>query len=139
MFRKILIPVDLSEHAREAVLAAAELADPEHSIIRLLHVIETLRDVPFEELEEFYGGLEKRAETALSEWAGELGERGLKTDCEIVFGHRAREIIQCADRDQSDLIVLTSHQIDPEQPRSSLGTLSHQIALFASAPVLLLR
>lgn len=105
----------------------------------LLHVIETLRDVPFEDLSGFYGDLEKRAEVVLQKWAAELRESGHSVRCEIVFGKRAAEIVRYATDEGCDLVVVSSHKIDPERPAGSLGTISHQVALVAPCPVLLMR
>ena len=62
MFRRILVPVELSDKDLRAVDAARSLAKANEqgdTEVALLHVIETL-DLPFEELEDFYGKLESR-------------------------------------------------------------------------------
>jgi nucleotide-binding universal stress UspA family protein len=138
VFRHVLLPVDLSDRSHSAVAAAAELAEP-GSVVVLLHVIETLSDVPFHDLSGFYGDLEKRAEQVLQKWAAELDERGFSVRREIVFGKRAPEIVRYATDESCDLVVVTSHRIDPERPTGSLGTISHQVALVAPCPVLLVR
>ena len=43
-----------------------------------------------------------------------------------------------SERVGADLIVLSSHPASPDQP-TSLGTISHRVALFASCPVLLVK
>ncbi len=139
MFRNILVPLDLTEKNRIAVQTAAELAQPSSGSITLLHVVETIQDVPFEELSDFYGKLRERAETAIETWAKELADRQLAIRREIVFGRRGPEIVRYAEEQQCDLVVLTSHQIDPERPAGSFGTISHQVALMALCPVLLMR
>ena len=66
MFRKILVPVDFTEKNEAAIQAALEVAaghaDAE---IHLLHVIETIEHVEFDEMKDFYRGLEVRAEAKL--------------------------------------------------------------------------
>ena len=66
-------------------------------------------------------------------------ERGFSVRREIVFGKRAPEIVRYATDESCDLVVVTSHRIDPERPTGSLGTISHQVALVAPCPVLLVR
>lgn len=139
MFETILIPVDLTDKSRVAVDAVAGLADPERASIHLLHVIETIQDVPFEELDAFYASLRKRAERAVNRWADELGERGFRVERDIAFGRRGPEIVRHAEDRACDLIVLASHPYDREQPGRGVGTLSHQVALLAPCPVLLMR
>jgi nucleotide-binding universal stress UspA family protein len=137
MYRNILVPIDLSEQNAPAVNAAREFARAGAATITLLHVIETIRDVPFEELDEFYASLRKKAEQAIERWAADL--RGLDVRREIVFGRRGVEIVRYADEHRSDLIVLTSHALEPERPGHGFGTVSQQVALFAPCPVLLVR
>ena len=139
MFRDILVPVDLSEKNQVSVRAAAELADPATASVTLLHVIETIQDVPFDEIEDFYQTLRERAEESIGRWAEELTEKGFRIRREIVFGKRGPEILRYADEQQCDLIVLTSHRVDQERPSGSFGTISHQVALLAPCPVLLMR
>ena len=138
MFRNILVPVDLSDKARIAVDAARDLARADGTSVHLLHVIETIRGVDFEEAREFYEGLEKRAEQAIERWVREL-PGSLQIERQISFGRRAQEIVRYAEESACDLIVLASHPLDPERPGGGLGTLSHQVALGARCPVLLMR
>ena len=138
MYRHVLVPVDLTDVNRIAVEAASKLAQGKAKVT-LLHVVETLPDSDFEELEEFYARLRVRAEEALERWRSELAAAGVEADVAIVFGHRAREILGFAMDSDCDLIVLTSHRVDREHPRGGLGTISHQVALLADCAVLLVR
>ncbi len=139
MFRRILVPIDLSEKNRIAVETAADLAQPDSTTLTLLHVIETIQDVPFEEIEDFYQTLRERAEESIGGWAAELTGKGLEVRREIVFGKRGPEILRYADEQKCDLVILTSHRLDPERPGGGFGTISHQVALLAGCPVLLMR
>jgi nucleotide-binding universal stress UspA family protein len=148
MYRHVLVPVDLTDVNRIAVEAASKLAQGKAKVT-LLHVVETLADSDFEELEDFYAKLRARAETAMERWHSELAAAGVEADVEIVFGHRAREeivfghrareILGFANESDCDLIVLTSHRVDREHPKGGLGTISHQVALLADCAVLLVR
>jgi len=139
MFRKILIPVSLNEKASAVIAAGANLAELHSSSITLLHVIEEIEDLDGDETESFYGGLRERAEARLGEWAGDLAERGLEVGQEVVIGKRGPAIVRGAEALGSDLIVVGSHRIDPDDPARSLGTTSHQVALMAGCQVLLVR
>ena len=96
MFRNILVPVDLSERNDAALRAATRLAD-DGATIRLLHVIETIRDVPFDELRDFYEDLEKHAEQAIDRCAARLADADVEIEREISFGPRSREIVHVRD------------------------------------------
>ncbi len=139
MFRRILVPVDLTEKNRSAVEAAAEQARASSAPITLLHVIETIQGATYEEFESFYATLTQRAEDALGKWSEELASRGLSVEREIVFGKRGTEILRFAADHECDLIVVSSHAVDRVHPTRNLGTISHQVALFAPCAVLLVR
>jgi len=139
MFEKILVPVDLSGQNETALEHARELADHARGQVTLLHVIETIEDVPFEELEEFYQRLESRATEGLDRLAREIGAGGIAVHRQVVYGKRVREIVRFAADDGSDLIVLGSHPVDPNRPREGWITLSYQVAILAACPVLLVK
>lgn len=134
----MLVPLDLSARHSRAVELAARLADPA-SLILLTHVIAEIEGVPPEELEEFYAGLRSRAVEVLQRHADQLSALGLQSRVEISVGRRGAEILRLADAEGCDLIVLSSHRIDPGRPGGGLGTLSHQIALLAPCDVMLVR
>ncbi|HEY4587573.1 MAG TPA: universal stress protein, partial [Thermoanaerobaculia bacterium] len=68
MFRKILVPVDFTEKNEAALDSAAQIAggsDLEGSEVTLLHVVETIEHIDFNEMSDFYRGLENRASAKL--------------------------------------------------------------------------
>ena len=177
MFRQILVPVDLTEKNRTAVDVAAGLwqAAGAGARLTLLHVIETIDHVPFEELEDFYAMLQRKAEAGLEELAGRLPEAGgggsggggtggtgdegtgsegtgagadgsdtsgatpAEVRRRVVYGHRARAIVDFAGQQGCDLIVLSSHRVDPERRGEDWATLSHKVAILSPCPVLLVK
>ena len=139
MFRNVLIPVDLSEKGAVAIQAAIRVTDPMEDSITLLHVIETLQDAEYDELEAFYQRIREKAEKALARWTDDLSARGFEVGVEIVFGRRGPEILRYADERNVDLIVMTSHALDRANPAEEFGALSHQIALLSRCSILLAR
>jgi nucleotide-binding universal stress UspA family protein len=158
MFRDILVPADLTEKNRSAVQVAADLVRGAGAGARvtLLHVIETIDHVPFEELADFYATLQAKAETGLEELAGRFaavrGEADEAAEADeadeappvelqrrVVFGHRARAIVDFAGEQGCDLIVLSSHRVDPDRRGEDWATLSHKVAILAPCPVLLVK
>lgn len=138
MFQRILVPVDLTQKNAHAVKTARDLAAESGGTVTLLHVIETL-DLPFEELEGFYARLEEKARRAMEEMAEPLQEAGLSFARRVSYGRRAEEIVDFAAEEDSDLIILSSHRIDLENPGSSWTTLSYKVAILAQCPVLLVK
>jgi nucleotide-binding universal stress UspA family protein len=116
MFQRILVPVDLSEKSLKAVDLAYEFAVQSGSQIVLLHVIETIEHVDFDELKPFYNRLEKSARKGLHEFSERFLSNKVPVDQTVVYGHRTKEIIDCAIRERVDLIIMASHRIDPDRP-----------------------
>ena len=138
MFERILVPVDLTDKNRSAVETARDLALEGDGEVTLLHVIEML-DVPFEELEGFYRELEEKAAAAMERLAEPLEAGGVEHTLQVVYGERAAEIVEFADEQAFDLIVLTSHRTDLANPAEDWATLSHKVAILAQTPVLLVK
>ncbi len=138
MFRNILVPLDMSARNDHGLEVAAELCEPGGNVI-LLHVVQTIPDVPFEELADFYQGLQRRAGESLDAKLAALGDRGCRLRREVSLGRRGPEIARFAAENDVDLIVMMSHPIDPKDPSHHLGTISQQAALLADCSVLLVR
>jgi universal stress protein F len=134
-YRKILVPVDFSDKNRDAVAAAEAVAGPDAEIT-LLHVIETVEHVPFDEMKDLYDRLEERADREMARLA-EGGSRALQQ--RVVYGHRARATADFAATEGFDLVVLSSHRIDPDQPGHDWATLSYQVAILCPCSVLLVK
>lgn len=141
MFSDILVPVDLTEKNRAAVEVAADLARSAEAdaSLTLLHVIETIDHVPFEDLEDFYSTLQGKAETGLDELSALVPAGGPEIRRRVVYGHRARAIVDYAADEGCDLIVLSSHRVDPERRGEDWATISHKVAILAPCPVLLVK
>ncbi|MFB6099108.1 MAG: universal stress protein [Salinibacter sp.] len=139
MHNSILIPVDLSSTNEHVLATAQELGNPDHTQIRLLHVIETLQDEEPGEMDDFYEELREDAEEKLEAWAREVAENGFDVQSTIVYGERGPKVTEVADEEAVDLIVMRSHNVDREDPESHVGTVSHQVAVFAPCSVYLVR
>jgi nucleotide-binding universal stress UspA family protein len=138
MFRKILMPLDLTDKHKKALDTAAELAGSGGEIT-LVHVIELIHGVSVEEEKDFYDRLEQAAREQLARYAAVLGSRQVPCRQEILFGGRALEIVRLARESGTDLIVLTAPAAEPGQPDVGLGSLSYKVGVFAPCPVLLVR
>ena len=141
MFRRILVPVELSDKDRRAVEAARSLAranDEGDTEVALLHVIETL-DLPFEELEDFYGKLESRAAAALTELSASLAQDGIDVVQRIAFGSRVPEILAHAEETRAELIILVTRPVDPSNPGAAWSGIAYQVSILASPSVLLIK
>lgn len=139
MYDSILIPVDLSA-TNEAVLDTARaLGTAGETNIRLLHVIETLQDEEPGEMDDFYEELREDAEGQMSTWAEAMAEHGFSVESTVRYGERAPEVTHMAEEQDVSLIVMRSHTVDRDDPDSTVGSVSHQVAVFAPCSVYLVR
>ena len=142
MFRKILVPVDFTEKNEAALASAIEIAgrgDGEESEVTLLHVIETIEHVEFDEMKDFYRGLEARAAARLFALEERFQKAGVRVRHDILYGKRAEAIVRFAEDHEMDLMILSSHKVDREHPALGWGTISYRIAIVARCPVLLVK
>jgi nucleotide-binding universal stress UspA family protein len=139
MFQKILVPVDLTDRHGAALDIAARLATESEGEVVILHVIELVQGLTREEDPPFYRRLEMKANEYITHLVEALEWKKVKVHNEILYGNRVAEIVAFARRTGTDLIVLASHPFDPSQPAANWGSLSHQVGLLATCPVLLVK
>jgi nucleotide-binding universal stress UspA family protein len=139
MFQRILVPVDLTDRHGPALEIAARVAKESAGEVVMLHVIELVQGIPREEDPPFYRRLESKAKEYVDKLVDSLRSKKVKARSEILFGNRVVEITSFARELGTDLIVLASHRFDPARPTAGWGSLSHQVGVLASCPVLLVK
>ncbi|PSQ73625.1 MAG: hypothetical protein BRD53_05380 [Bacteroidetes bacterium SW_7_64_58] len=139
MYDSILVPVDLSSTNEYVLDTAQELGATDQTRIQLLHVIETLQDEEPGEMDEFYEELREDAEAKMEAWAAEMGANGFEVQSTIVYGERGPKVTEVADEEDTDLIVMRSHKVERDDSEAQVGTVSHQVAVFAPCSVYLVR
>jgi nucleotide-binding universal stress UspA family protein len=143
MFRKILVPVDFTEKNEAALQAALQTAvgrsAGNEAQIYLLHVIETIEHVEYDEMKDFYRELENRSVAKLTKLEERVREAGVKVFHDLQYGKRAEAIVKYAEDREMDLIVLSSHKVDRDHPALGWGTISYRVAIVARCPVLLVK
>ena len=142
MFKKILVPVDFTDKNEAALNSAIEIADRsngEESEVTLLHVIETIEHIEFDEMSDFYRGLETRAAARLFALEERLQKAGVQARHDILFGKRAETIVRYAEEHGTDLVILSSHKVDRDHPALGWGTISYRVAIVVRCPVLLVK
>ena len=139
MFKKILIPLDLTDRHDHALKVATALARREGAEVTLLHVVELIPGLSREEEPTFYNRLERMATSHLERWASTLAADMLKVRGEVVFGNRVQEVVDYAARMGADLIVLTSPRLESNNLLAGWGSLSYRIGLLSGCPVFLVK
>jgi nucleotide-binding universal stress UspA family protein len=139
VFKRILVPLDLSERNERTIQTARELARRHRARVSLLHVVQQIPDVAASELRDFYRRLEGVSARRLERVAKGFTARGVPVGVSVRVGEPAREIVQTAGREKVDLIVMGSHKVAPGRPATGWGTTSYKVGIFCRCPILLVK
>ena len=142
-FRHILAPTDFSEYSKKAIVSAVELAKTFGSRLTILHVVE-LPPYPIEGFvpssvsSSFIEDLERQATQDLAQVVPEAEASGVAVTRVVAVGTPYRKIIDTAEAEQVDLIVMAtagrtgfSHLV--------MGSIAERIVRTATCPVLTIR
>lgn len=138
-FTHILVPVDFTEKNRPALEIAFDLAVANRARVTLLHVIETMDIAADDDLDQFFARLSTRAATELESMSQRFAQAGIAVDRKTRFGKRLQEIVSDSIERHADLIVMSSHKLNPAEPFKSWATLSYQVSALCQCPVLLVK
>lgn len=141
-FNKILVPVDFVDHNQSALDVALEFGVNYRGSVTLLHVIESIDEGDLDEdpeVRDFYQRMEDRAVRELTSMKQQFMDAGVEVTTEIRFGKRAAEIVNYSDGHATDLIVMRSHVLQDRKSATNLLTLSYQVSLICTCPVLLVK
>lgn len=139
MYKKILLPLDLTDKHEPAVHAAVEFAKGAGGSVTLLHVIELIPGLPRDEDRDFYDRLERRAKAHLDKISKQLAAQKIDHRQVVVFGHRLEETVREIVDEKHDLVIVTSPVFDPSKPATGWGSLSFKISILSPAHVLVVK
>jgi nucleotide-binding universal stress UspA family protein len=142
-FRHILAPTDFSEYSKKAMASAFELAKTFSARLTVLHVVE-LPPYPIEGYvpasvsSSFIEDLERQATQDLAQLLPDAATAGVEVVRLVAVGTPYRKIIEVAESEQVDLIVMAtagrtgfSHLV--------MGSIAERIVRTAACPVLTIR
>jgi nucleotide-binding universal stress UspA family protein len=142
MGRRILVPVDGSEQSRDACAFAIE-EYPDSELV-LLHVINPAEagysaqaSIPSFS-EEWYEHAKEEAAELFEEVRSEASEAGVEVSSDTVVGKPSRSIVEYADENDIDQIVMGSHGRSGVT-RILLGSVAESVVRDASVPVTVAR
>jgi nucleotide-binding universal stress UspA family protein len=145
MFQTVLVPLDGSEQAEQALPLASRIIRHSGGTLLLLRVIDTANDVRMfpAELSALApdGTMEpdlRDATTYLARIATVPEMRGLKLSLGIVSGKAASGILDVTQEQQADLIVMRSHGSTGAK-RWIMGSVAQKVARHSPVPVLIVR
>lgn len=142
-FRHILVPLDGSALAEEALDLAVQVGEPAGAKYTLVQAISPVTVIGPHSTEaiaaEYQAQHEKEAERALGELADRLRARGAEADV-VVITHPspAAAILDVAESRGADLICLATHG-RTGLPRLFLGSVADKVVRSAKVPVLVVR
>jgi nucleotide-binding universal stress UspA family protein len=144
MFARILVPLDGSAFAEQALTVAEEMARQQGAPLHLIRVVDPNQLDHFgldklagtARLDEKVDGAQTAAGEYLQQTAQALEERGLTVTAEVRRGSPARELIAAAL--PGDLIVISTHGRHGAT-RWVIGSVAETVVRGASVPVLLIR
>lgn len=145
MYKRIVVPLDGSSLAEQALDQAKELSENVGSPLHLVRVVDTYRtqSLPATGMALDYSMLAELAEeeiedakTYLEHKVKELGDEGFEVTGDVLHGPIARQIVAAADKD--DVIVMSSHGRTGIK-RWFLGSVAEEVMRHAECPVLLHR
>ena len=145
MFKRILVPLDGSERAEQAIPVAARVARASGGTVILVQVApfpadyQAEKKLPVEVYSESVMEEVKALPMAYLEHASKMAELvGVRTETRVNYGEVAPSILAMVETLAVDLIVMCSHGYT-DFKRWALGSIAHKIIPHSSVPVLLLR
>lgn len=143
MYRQIVVPLDGSKLAEEALEEAKKIAKTSSTPLKLIRVVDTYRtqSLPATGMALDYSMLGELAEEEIQDAKEYLGrivgrtkDEGFEVTGDVLHGPIARQI--CSVAETNDLIVMSSHGRTGIK-RWFLGSVAEEVMRNAECPVLL--
>ena len=147
-FSKILVPLDGSENADKALDNALLIAEKFRSKITLIHVISDFVPefaitpdgfaIPNTTVLEVRESINKNAETMLKQRLEKVQKNNLMVDQVIKVGDPGSEIMDFAEKNQIDLILMGARGLGTFK-KLLLGSVSDKVTSHSHCPVLIVK
>jgi universal stress protein A len=135
---KILCPTDFSEPSLKGMEAAVEMAEKFSAELIVVHVIPPVAATGEHSLPVVFKELEEQAMKSLEKLIAEKIPQTLKFRSRMVCGRPADEIVQAAEDEGADLIVIATHG-ETGWARLFFGSVAEKVVRLAECPVLTVR
>jgi nucleotide-binding universal stress UspA family protein len=152
VFQKILVPIDGSKPANDALVKAYQLAKIHGSTVEVLHVITFTEDLPTNDqgtsdkelpsawVEDYITRVRLKDEKMLGEAMGVAKKMGLaeKVTSKLLIGKPGDAILREAHEGGFDLIIIGDRGLSGLK-ELVLGSVSHQVVDMSRVPVLVVK
>jgi nucleotide-binding universal stress UspA family protein len=145
--KRILVPLDGSDLARQALPLAAELATCANAEVILLQAVAPMNEIyagirpsgrSIPQYADALATLRRQAAKELDTLAGELRQQHLSVEVAVATGHAAEVIIDEAARQHADLIVMATHGYSGLR-RWAMGSVADKVLHATTTPLVLVR
>lgn len=138
MYDFVLVPVDGSDSATAALEHAVEIAADHGATVRLLYVADTNRPSLTRQGTAVVDALEREGEEVIGEARAVAEKRGVRVLEDVVQGDPRTVILETADADPVDLVVMGTHG-RRRLGEYVLGTVTEGVVNGTETPVLTVR
>jgi universal stress protein A len=135
---KIICPTDFSEPSSKGLEAAIEMAERFSAELIVVHAITPMTTAAEHSLPSAFKDLEEKARKALEKIIGEKVPGTLRSRIRLVYGRPADEIVQAAEDEGADMIVIATHG-QTGWARFFFGSVAEKVVRLAECPVLTVR
>jgi len=137
--KKILVPVDFSDYAQQALTYAKELAAQYDAKLQLLHVIEEPLYPYFyvadgASIFNLIPDIEPKSEKHLNQLLEKIKGPSVPVETNVIKGRASRDIVKFSDENDTDLIVVATHGLTGIQ-HMILGSVTEKVVRMAKCPV----
>lgn len=141
MYDDVLIPTDGSDTVPETLTHALPIAAANDATVHALYVVDSRITAAADDGDaaDLTASLEAEGEEAVADVEARAAEEGLDTAGEIRKGTPARTILEYAEEEGVDLIVIGTRGKSPREKVTSLGSVSERVVDNASVPVFVVR
>ena len=113
-FNKILVPVDFSDHSKKALAYAKALSRDYEATLEIIHVVEdrihpALYATGKSSIFDFMPDIKEKSSKLINEMLEEVHGPAVQVTIKITEGFAAREILKYAERNNIDLITISTH------------------------------
>jgi len=137
MFQKILVPLDGSELSEKALEYARHLGKEANSIVLLrARSTSAFASVGYNIPDEVFAAELETCTQYLQHIEAKLVAEGYQVILELPSGEPAEAILQVAEKDKVDLIVISSHGREG-MTRFLVGSVAERVARHAPCPVMI--
>lgn len=140
---RILVPVDFSDHAREALRAAKEWAALYGASIDALHVVAERIQPAFyaggvRSIYDMEPDIEQKMQDRLETFVGETGGPDTEVRSHVAVGNAAPDIVDFVESEDIDLVTMSTHG-RTGLDRFLLGSVAEKIVRHVHCPVVTMK